>query len=113
VTAIEITIHDRTDTPPPPPGTAPPPTEEDNKQETNESPPTSAASEEHDPADPGGRVTLALAMLATRPGKPWHARDVAHHLGITNINSFRVQMSQWAHRGLIRKTGPATHTLAC
>jgi hypothetical protein len=22
-----------------------------------------------------------------------------------------VQMSQWAHRGLLRKTGPATYTL--
>jgi hypothetical protein len=52
-------------------------------------------------------------VLSSRPGEPWHARDVARRLGITNINSFRVQMSQWAHQGLIHKTGPATYTLAC
>jgi hypothetical protein len=38
---------------------------------------------------------------------------VARELGITNINSFRVRMSQWAHSGLICKTGPATYALAC
>lgn len=113
VTAIEITIHDRTSTPPAPPSTVPPPTEENNGHEIMESSPTDGTSEEHDSADPGGRMTLALAVLASRPGEPWHARDVARILGVTNINSFRVQMSQWAHRGVIHKTGPATYTLAC
>ena len=41
-------------------------------------------------------MTLPLAVLASRPGEPWHARDVASLLGVTNINSFRVQISQWA-----------------
>ncbi|MET8422304.1 transposase, partial [Streptomyces sp. NPDC005134] len=110
VTAIEITIHDRTDTPP---TIAPPPTEEHNRHENEESSQPTSSREEHDSVDPGGRMTLALAVLASRPGEHWHARDVAHLLGVTNINSFRVQMSQWAHRGLINKTGPATYTLAC
>jgi hypothetical protein len=113
VTAIEITIHDRTDTPPPPPTIAPPPADEHNRHENEESSQPISSREEHQLADPGGRMTLALAVLASRPGDPWHARDVAHLLGVTNINSFRVQMSQWAHRGLINKTGPATYTLAC
>ncbi|MGI5512214.1 IS4 family transposase [Streptomyces sp. CA-106131] len=113
VTAIEITIHDRTSTPLAPPSTVPPSTEENNGHEIMESSPTDGTSEEHDSADPGGRMTLALAVLASRPGEPWHARDVARILGVTNINSFRVQMSQWAHRGVIHKTGPATYTLAC
>ncbi|MGW3661503.1 hypothetical protein ACWD6R_40510 [Streptomyces sp. NPDC005151] len=113
MTAIEITIHDRTDTPLAPPTIAPPPEEQHNGQESNESSLPISSREEQDSADPGGRMTLTLAVLASRPGKAWHARDVAHLLGITNINSFRVQMSQWAHRGLIHKTGPATYALAC
>jgi hypothetical protein len=55
--------------------------------------------EEPSPQDPGGHVPLALAVLRSSPGKPWHARDVARELNVTNINSFRVQMSQWEHRG--------------
>jgi Insertion element 4 transposase N-terminal/Transposase DDE domain len=113
VTALEITIHDRTGTPPTPPGNVPPPAPEHNRCENEESSQPISSREEHDSAEAGGRMTLALAVLASSPGEPWHARDVAHHLGITNINSFRVQMSQWAHRGLINKTGPATYTLAC
>jgi hypothetical protein len=58
-------------------------------------------------------MTLMLPVLGCCPGEPQHAGDAARALGITNINSFRVQMSQWAHRGLICKTGPATYTLAC
>jgi hypothetical protein len=72
-----------------------------------------SACEEQALEDHGGRMTLMLTLLGRCPGEPQHARDVAHSLGITNINSFRVQMSQWAHRGLIHKTGPATYTLAC
>ncbi|KLL10608.1 MULTISPECIES: hypothetical protein [Protofrankia] len=71
------------------------------------------ADDGHVVEDPGGRVTLMLAVLSSHPGRSWHARDVARRLDVTNINSFRVQMSQWAHRGLIHKTGPATYALAC
>jgi hypothetical protein len=72
-----------------------------------------SACEEQAVEDPGGRMTLMLTVLSRHPREPQHARDIARTLGITNINSFRVQMSQWAHRGLIHKTGPATYTLAC
>lgn len=113
MTAIENTIHDRASTPPAPPSTVPPSVEEDNGREIMERSPTDGTSEEHDSAAPGGRMTLAPAVLATRPGEPWHARDVARILGVTNINSFRVQMSQSAQRGVIHKTGPATYALAC
>lgn len=62
--------------------------------------------------DPGGRFQLVLAVMTSGPEGPWHAREIARLLGITNLNSFCVQMSQWSHRGLITKTGPATYTLA-
>jgi len=113
VTAIEITIHDRTPAPATAQNPAPPTTDRPGGQRQS-------TTSEHDPTtqdqaveDPGGRRALTLAVLSSRPGEPWHARDVARRLGITNINSFRVQMSQWAHQGLIHKTGPATYTLAC
>jgi hypothetical protein len=117
VTAIEITIHDRTSPATgvkhahqpaadkagePPPSTTSEPDSRDNGEDDG-----------HVVEDPGGRMTLMLDVLSSHPGELWHARDVARRLGITNINSFRVQMSQWAHRGLIHKTGPATYTLAC
>ncbi|WAX81624.1 hypothetical protein [Streptomyces sp. KMM 9044] len=44
--------------------------------------------------------------------RPWHARDIARLLGITNMNSFCVQISQWSQQGLITKTRPATYTPA-
>jgi hypothetical protein len=46
------------------------------------------------------------------PDQPWRARDIARLIGITNLNSFCVQMSQWSRQGLIIKTGPARYTLA-
>jgi hypothetical protein len=113
VSVIEITIHDRTSTPAPEQNTIAPAADDPDAQERT-------TTSEHEPTtrdqaldDPGGRQALTLAVLSSRPDQPWHARDVARRLGITNINSFRVQMSQWAHQGLIHKTGPATYTLAC
>jgi len=50
--------------------------------------------------------------MNTDPGTPWHAREIARLIGVTNINSFRVQMSQWSPLGLIKKIGPAIYTLA-
>jgi hypothetical protein len=50
--------------------------------------------------------------MNSHPDTPWHAREIARLIGITNLNSFRVQMSQWSHLGLIKKIGPAIYTLA-
>jgi len=113
ISAIEITIHDRTSAPTP---VELPPAAEPDKPQGPPQETTSALTpvrEGQAVEDPGGRMTLMLAVLASSPGEPQHARDIARTLGITNINSFRVQMSQWAHHGLIHKTGPATYTLAC
>jgi hypothetical protein len=73
----------------------------------------------HQPATPpatppttGNPLPAVLHLLRSTPGQPWHARDIAHALSrcLTSLNSFRVQLSQWAHKGLIHKTGPATYT---
>jgi hypothetical protein len=62
---------------------------------------------------PGVRRWPAVAaILQATPGTPWKARELAQILGDTdNINSFSTQMSQWATRGLITKTAPATYML--
>jgi hypothetical protein len=35
--------------------------------------------------------------------------DPAAILGIDNLNSFRVQLSQWSHQGHFNKIGPALY----
>lgn len=108
VDSVEITLHDRSDATP-----------EAAKDNTNPPElPESCATNQHiadtgrATEDPGGRFQLTLAVMNSGPDEPWHAHKIARLLGITNLNSFRVQMSQWSHRGLITKTGPATYTLA-
>lgn len=105
---IEITVHDRSNAPTQatePPANRP---EETDPSQTSENPDPRPQT----PEDPGGRFQLTLAIMNSDPDTPWHARDIARLLGVTNINSFCVQMSQWSHRGLINKTGPATYALA-
>jgi hypothetical protein len=54
-----------------------------------------------------------LELLAAQPWRAWRGVELAAVLGITNINSFRVQLSQWAHQGHINKIGPALYAPAC
>lgn len=53
-----------------------------------------------------------LQLLAAQPWRSWKSRELAAILGIDNINSFRVQLSQWSHQGHIRKIGPARYAPA-
>jgi Insertion element 4 transposase N-terminal/Transposase DDE domain len=65
--------------------------------------------------DPSPRPPTAdeiLDLLRSDPYRPWHGRDIAQILHVTNINSLRTRMSQWAHKGLLHKIGRATYTLA-
>jgi hypothetical protein len=67
------------------------------------------------PARPPGRRAAVWPILRSTPGHEWRARDIARTLGITDetaLNSFCVQMSTWARRGLLTKTGPATYMIA-
>jgi transposase len=50
-----------------------------------------------------------LELLAARPWHSWKGTELAAILGIENINSFRVQLSQWSHQGYINKIGPALY----
>ncbi|MEY9997358.1 ribosomal protein L30/L7E [Streptomyces sp. V4I8] len=105
VDRIDITTHERTTNCGE--STSPPATEPTCDNAPHDAPATGAAND--DTTDPSGRYQPALAIMNSRPGTPWHARDVARLLGITNMNSFCVQMSQWSHRGLIKKVGRAAY----
>ncbi|MFI7136192.1 IS5 family transposase [Nonomuraea sp. NPDC050153] len=50
-----------------------------------------------------------LELLAAQPCRAWKGVELAAILGIENINSFRVQLSQWSHQGHINKIGPALY----
>ena len=66
-----------------------------------------------DQPNPGrtARRDQVLAFLAANPDRAWPARHIAHALGITErLNSFCVQLSEWATQGHLTKTAPATYT---
>lgn len=108
VERIEITVHDRSD------AVADSAADPDNQpaphRNCDPDPAPNRASQV--PEEPGGRFQLAVAIMNSDPERPWRARDIARLLGITNLNSFCVQMSQWSQQNLIKKTNPATYTLA-
>jgi hypothetical protein len=105
ITAVEVTIRQPAPSPPrQTPAIAPKRRARTAKPSTRPAalPPTHTS-----PARPSGRRHGVLAVLRSTPGRSWRARDIAQILGDTsNLNSFCVQMSQWAHRGLTHKTGP-------
>jgi len=43
----------------------------------------------------------------TNADSAWKGAELATVLGIDNLDSFRVRLSQWSHQGYIRKIGPA------
>ena len=57
-------------------------------------------------SDRRGKV---LQLLAAQPWHAWRGSELAAILGIENVNSFRVQLSQWSHQGYINKIGPALY----
>src|SRR5439155_27390640 len=82
--------------------------------------PARPANRPHAPATPStsprrpGRRPAVLTILRSTPGRAWPARHIARTLGVageTGLNSFCVQMSQWARRGLLTKTAPATYMI--
>ncbi|UBU18761.1 IS5 family transposase [Nonomuraea gerenzanensis] len=50
-----------------------------------------------------------LQLLAAQPWRVWRGSELAAILKIENVNSFRVQLSQWSHQGYINKLGPALY----
>ncbi|MEU4406437.1 IS5 family transposase [Streptosporangium sp. NPDC023963] len=51
-----------------------------------------------------------LELLTAQPWRAWRGSELAAILGIENVNSFRVQLSQWSHQGYINKIGPALYS---
>jgi hypothetical protein len=108
ITAVDVTVYEPTRPTPPQPPTKkarqPPPARPAKRPSVPAAPKASAR--------PPGRRTAVLTILRLAPGRAWRARDIARTLGVTGetgLNSFCVQMSQWARRGLLTKTGPATY----
>ena len=58
-----------------------------------------------------GRINRVLDLLRHQPERARTALEIAEYLHETNLNSLRVQLSKYAHDGIIRKTAPATYTL--
>ena len=76
------------------------------------SPPTPP--ETADQPNPGrtARRDQVIALLHANPGRALPGRHIAHALGITKrLNSFCVQLSEWAAQGHFTKTAPATYTI--
>lgn len=88
ITGIAIAVHQ-----PPAPPTVPEAAEPPNPERT-------------------ARRDQVKAFLAANPDRAWPARHIAHALGITErLNSFCVQLSEWAGYGHFTKTAPATYTI--
>jgi len=107
ITALDVTVH------------APSPPEPRQAHTHNPRRPQPATAEPPTPATPQtparapSRRPAVLTILRSTPGQPHRARDIARTLGITgetHLNSFCVQLSQWASQGLLTKTSPATYT---
>jgi len=56
--------------------------------------------------DARGKV---VELIGAQPWRAWKGGELATVLGIDNVNSFRVRLSQWSHQGYIRKIGPALY----
>ncbi|MFB4273641.1 hypothetical protein ACBJ32_59390, partial [Nonomuraea sp. GTA35] len=61
------------------------------------------------PVSSPDRRGKVLQLLAARPWRAWRGSELAAILAIENVNSFRVQLSQWSHQGYINKVGPALY----
>jgi Insertion element 4 transposase N-terminal/Transposase DDE domain len=64
------------------------------------------------PPEPTPTLDQVLALLRQDPNQPRRARHLAAQLGIVtqeSLNTISVRMTQWAKRGLIAKTAPATY----
>ncbi|GAA1171579.1 IS4 family transposase [Streptomyces hebeiensis] len=60
---------------------------------------------------PGSRVDRVFALLGATPGRSFTPSELARTLGITNINSFSVQLATWARRGLLGKPARGRYTI--
>lgn len=65
-------------------------------------------------ADFVGHIGTRLLILAVYDNQPLHARDLAHHLGLTARQSIRNLTSQlclWTRHNLLTRTAPSTYKI--
>jgi hypothetical protein len=55
------------------------------------------------------REACVTTSMDSQPWRAWRGTELATILGIDNVNSFRVQLSQWSHQGHTNKVGPARY----
>ena len=60
---------------------------------------------------PGSRVDRVFILLRAHPNRAMTPSELAQRLGITNVNSFSVQLAIWARRGLLGKPGRGRYTI--
>jgi len=115
ITAVDVTVCEPTTTPTPTPRRAPAKkTHRPRPARPAKRPRLRPSATPNAQARPPGRWPAVLTMLRSTPGRAWRARDIARTLGVTGetgLNSFCVQMSQWARQGLLTKTGPAKYMI--
>ncbi len=110
ITAVDVTVCEPTGPPSQPTPTRKPRRPRPSSQAKRLHVPTTPRASAHPPT----RRPAVLTILSSTPGRAWRARDIARSLGVTGergLNSFCVQMSQWARRGLLTKTGPAKYMI--
>jgi Insertion element 4 transposase N-terminal/Transposase DDE domain len=59
---------------------------------------------------PGSHRDHVTTLMATTPGRPWHAHQLAHHLHLP-ARYLQTQLGAWARTGLLTRTAPATYAL--
>ncbi|WP_405087381.1 IS4 family transposase [Microbispora sp. NBC_01389] len=101
VVGVLVVVHEG-QTIPPPLSAPPQPPEQEQEQEQEQADDTQPAT---------SRKDQVLALLRADPGRSWRGRELAQVLRIANLNSFCVQLSQWASKGLIYKIAPAVYAL--
>ncbi|WP_406724272.1 hypothetical protein WJ438_05940 [Streptomyces sp. GD-15H] len=52
-----------------------------------------------------------LAVMATDPHRPWHAREITAALNTVKQSTLALHLSTWARKNLLVKTAPATYRL--
>lgn len=72
-------------------------------------PPAPPAAPVVDPAL--SRFEATLVVLRSHPGYAWRPDEIAPALGVTNIESFRVQVAYWSRQGLIVRSSRGRYTL--
>lgn len=57
------------------------------------------------------RRERVIALLNTHPNRPWHAREILHHIDVRNPEGLRCELNQWTRNGYLDRVAPATYKI--